>query len=580
MGAFYLLREPSLDSADRLLSHVRGHFSARGFALERAIATPDWRLLVYRKTIAPAANLLWRDDRTFAFAVGTMLYRGRAGEAALAAPLDAGSADWQPGDFAGQYCLGVCRGGRLELHLDGMGLYKVYRDMPGRVLSSSFLAVLESIPEPRANPQAVYEYVFQEAPFGTDTVVAGIAQLDCRAVVTIDTCLTTRRVASAIPARTTLRSRSERLERALAALRRYFATVVEVFGDRIVTALSGGYDSRLMLALLRDAGARPRVHVYGRADSADVRIAKAIAAGEGLALEHIDKGAARPPRPDAFAAQLTRNLLGFDGYPADGIFDDGGDLATRQARCAHGEVMLNGGGGGGVPKFLLSAGSRALGARVPVVVLQSLRPQDVHPAVCRGALSRRAGREGGGGARPSRHRPLAPRRRAALPRLPLPLLDGAQQQRQLPVRSHAHAVRGPGDRGRGPRAAAFRQEQRAFRSGPHQHAQPGARGLSFGVWPRLRGPAAAPAGCAGHPVNASPPFLRRYAYRLKAPRGSVPEVLGPDYLAVALDPRFPWMSAFFRVSAMRDPQAFNRMCTLEVLFERYRPQRPSADAIA
>ena len=47
----------------------------------------------------------------------------------------------------------------------------------------------------------------------------------------------------------------------------------ERVGDRVGTALSGGYDSRLTLALCRAHGIRLSVHVYCNANDADVRVA-------------------------------------------------------------------------------------------------------------------------------------------------------------------------------------------------------------------------------------------------------------------------------------------------------------------
>jgi asparagine synthase (glutamine-hydrolysing) len=106
------------------------------------------------------------------------------------------------------------------------------------------------------------------------------------------------------------------------------------------TAISGGYDSRLILALCLEIGATTRLHVYGRPDDADVRIARAIADALRLDVTHADKSAARQG-PGCF----EDNVLKFDGTPPDGIADDGADLATRIDAFADGALALNGGGG-------------------------------------------------------------------------------------------------------------------------------------------------------------------------------------------------------------------------------------------
>jgi hypothetical protein len=52
--------------------------------------------------------------------------------------------------------------------------------------------------------------------------------------------------------------------------------VAASFGDRVTCALSGGYDSRLILALLRRHGVSPRVYVYGPPGDKDVELARTI----------------------------------------------------------------------------------------------------------------------------------------------------------------------------------------------------------------------------------------------------------------------------------------------------------------
>ena len=68
----------------------------------------------------------------------------------------------------------------------------------------------------------------------------------------------------------------------------------------------------------------PRLYVYGDASSADVRIGRAIAAGEGAPIDWLDKEAWRVLPPDAFPEQVEANFHAYDGLPNYGeLFENG-----------------------------------------------------------------------------------------------------------------------------------------------------------------------------------------------------------------------------------------------------------------
>ena len=77
-----------------------------------------------------------------------------------------------------------------------------------------------------------------------------------------------------------------------------------LFPGDIGSALSGGYDSRHMTALLLSVGETPHLYVYGDSSSSDVRVAKNIALGERLELDHVDKGALAKVTQQAYWAPL------------------------------------------------------------------------------------------------------------------------------------------------------------------------------------------------------------------------------------------------------------------------------------
>ena len=69
------------------------------------------------------------------------------------------------------------------------------------------------------------------------------------------------------------------------------------------------------------------------------------------------------------------------------------------------------------------------------------------------------------------------------------------------------------------------------------------------------------------------PLVRRYTYRMRMrlPRsGTMPYFLKQQYIEGTIDQDFPYMSRFFHVREIKDAEQYNRLCTLEYLFQRYR----------
>lgn len=131
----------------------------------------------------------------------------------------------------------------------------------------------------------------------------------------------------------------------MALLDRYFHIIAQVFGDRVCCALSGGYDSRLMLACMRRHGIRPRVFVYGHVAEADVSLAIEIARREGFPLAVIDKNHQPTIRPEDFAVTVRRNFLAQDVCSWAGIFQNNAEI-FESARRVHGNAIAFNGGGG------------------------------------------------------------------------------------------------------------------------------------------------------------------------------------------------------------------------------------------
>jgi len=126
---------------------------------------------------------------------------------------------------------------------------------------------------------------------------------------------------------------------------KFFTILKNNFGDNITSGLSGGYDTRLMLALMRKTGISPNLYVYGEDNSRDVKIAKMIARGENFKIQHINKDAYPKVGLEDYHEILSGNFYWFDGLGNTGIFDNGSDLDTRMQRAKGSPVQLNGIGG-------------------------------------------------------------------------------------------------------------------------------------------------------------------------------------------------------------------------------------------
>jgi asparagine synthase (glutamine-hydrolysing) len=239
-------------------------------------------------------------------------------------------------------------------------MIKRYESADGRLASTSWLACADAQPRLDPDPVGALDYLFHGANHGNRTACEQVRIADPAEVRELVGGLRERRFGPAYWAPgALLDDREQALERVQARLVQLARGWADGFPDRLRSALSGGYDSRLLLAAAWATGQRPALHVYGHPDSADARTAAAVDRALGLGLRLIDKDAldrAHGGQPD-----LDANLDFFDGLPIDGILDRGADRATRIAQSAGGALALNGGGGEVLRDFfhLRQAGMRA-----------------------------------------------------------------------------------------------------------------------------------------------------------------------------------------------------------------------------
>jgi asparagine synthase (glutamine-hydrolysing) len=567
MGAFLLADTGKM--AGESLARARASLTEQGFAPPAEFAAGSWRAWVYPKLGGTAAAIYRQAAGGFAFATGTFFYRDRFG----AAGLGLAHADWLAGRFEsqalnGSFALCMGSGGRLALMIDRVGVYKVFRANDDAVFSSSFLAAAASSPSLTADVQGVYEYVFNGATTGECTPLREVRLLGRQAMLEMDGAIRPRPLADPPVEACDPRPFGQQVDAMLGLLRPWFGVVADAFGDNQDTALSGGYDSRLVLALLRNLGRRPRLHVYGRADDADVRIAQGVAAGEGIALEHQDKS--RRPLPEArdFAAVVERNFQAFDGTPTDGIFDSGADLESRLTRARNGALMLNGGGGEIFRNFFYLP-DRPYSVRELLWTFYSqFDPRSATGAFRESehyALLERAVRQSIGGV-------ADPLPRCQVERVYPYFRCGFWMGRNNSLNNRLGYALTPFIEPGLVTAAAkvplrYKNHGR-FEAALIAAADPALARYASAYGHDFVGPPSLKRRLKDWATYFRPPWLRRLSFRYKTRAARRPVLLATPYLEQAIDPGLPRLRHFFLPERLHGNEQFARVCTLEYLFQR------------
>ena len=353
MGSFFISRNNSSSTTPAEIKHSLESFEQQGFVTPKHIASENFDLYLF-SNLSPSSqiNIFFVDNNNFAFYTGVMFYKSYSGSEALEnifAECQTAIPNWDSfsDHFHGNFCLGICKNGILTLHTDRLGVYQVYCNNSNTVISNSFIATSLASTQRTINPQSVFEYVFEGAVFDNRTLFEEVSCLGGDYTLELNNNGATRsRLPCPIPLQIEDKVVSEHLEENLNQLRSYFKVITHKHSNKISTALSGGYDTRLLLALLLEQHVTPHLYVYGKSSAPDVVIAKLITKGEDLELEHLDKSQRGKISPEIFNEVINANFYFFDGIPPDSIIDAGQDLQTRINRYASGNLVLNGGGGG------------------------------------------------------------------------------------------------------------------------------------------------------------------------------------------------------------------------------------------
>ena len=572
MGGFFYASKKNGVETGRLVDDSRTIFASSGFLAPITFDSDCCVIDYYRKLHDyPANNLVTFTNGDFIIAVGTFIFRGLVGEDALKVFFHEQDPAAELGRSRGHFVLILRKNGRTQLLRDPLGAYDVFLTHNDLCATSSFLAASTAAPRRSINIQETYEYVFNGVSLGTATPFAEVRRLDLNEYMILDPepALLRRSINSTPEVRRG--TFGDLVEENLQVLLSYGSELRNLFGDNIRLALSGGYDTRLLLSLFRRCGVTPHLFVYGSEADPDVRLAKHIAAGEGLKLRHTDKALLRAVTPEAYSETVQANFFHDDALPYGGIFTNGAELFARSERNVAGALHVNG-GGGEIFRNFFNLLERSVSTREFVWIFYS----QFDPAQCTSKFEAKVYEDHIS----DKIRELLALRGERLSRRQVEYLYPYLRCRSWFGRENSinnrwgysvlpffdfqtviEAIRIP------IRYKHFGNFESAMirRADPKLSAYVSNYGHDFTRDAPLRR-------VIGDLLTyLRPPWIRRYAFRAKSwlnkppPR---PALLSELYLKQVIDLRFPYMSRYFSIDQVRSNEQYARICTLEYLYNR------------
>ncbi|MGF1630374.1 MAG: hypothetical protein ACFCUT_12950 [Kiloniellaceae bacterium] len=537
----------------------------------------DTSSLLWRCSAEDPRESFWQQDAdNWVLRSGLFSHQSTSGARSLErflAAFDPGAPDLS--GTQGQFTLILRKAGRLYLLSDALGCNKIYCDQDRRLFSNLFVAVAESLERPRLDIQACYEYVWNGVPAAEQSFLCELQSLPPGRVTIVADAAAPRQMP--LPAlaledeeSTPGESMVEAAARQCGRLQALTEANRQAFGDHVNLLFSGGYDSRLLLALLLSAGIRPRLTVYGRPGDLDREIAAQVAEGEGLDFNPVDKSQVMTPPPEAFRDTLIADYAAFDGWRVTGLFDSGADRLDRTAQVAGGWAKMNGSLGEIhrnffylpdrpfsarqlVQSFYARYDPRAMTAHFDAATYENSIARAIMTAV---------------GAEDAR----LTRRQVELA---YPLFRGRYwTAREVPLNQsfgpyltpfmEPAAIKGTVDWKIAWKSHGRIEAAMIARLSPRLAAYPSVYGQPFDRAPAWRARLRAQAS------YRRPILLRRLSYRLQQGKpGPLPPFLSPAHLASVMEPGFPYMRKLFRLERIADEAVFNRIATLEFLAQRY-----------
>jgi len=554
-----------------VLSALIKQQTAAGFSMVLQHTTTHWQILGFAPLLTHMPDSLYQSEQGFAYCSGSFFYRNHIGREALHAAFKASQAGtFEATDANGHYALLIGDAHRCQLYRDTLPSNRIYKNKADNCFSNLLLPMCQLETTLSIDPQGLYEYAWLQANHGQRTPFREITALGANETLTIDdhdTHANIRTLPALDWAHPMQAQQQEQhiVEHYAHTLKQALAPSIEAFGSRIKTALSGGYDSRLIAAALVD-DCEANYYVYGSPTSADRVVATHIANALKLNFTAIEKPTQCALSEQAYIDYIERKTVVFDGLYVDGLFDNGVDMHDRMSRLQDADILLIGSGGEALRNFFYLPDKR-----YTLDQLISTFYSTYDPAACtqafdehnfRQQLSHQLAQDVG----------VDPEQTLSRQQVELayPLFRVRHwSSREIAVNQrygwtfypylHPDMIKGTASIPLQWKNYGRLEGKMIQRLSPEMAAIDSDYGFSFDrpipLKYRLK----------MQSTYLRPCWLRRYSYRIKM--RAKPQLSWPyqSRLSHWMDPTLPQMSAYFHLEKIKDPQVFNRLATVEYL---------------
>lgn len=341
MSGFILTQ--NIPANQHVLAEAKNAFKNKSYHLkEQQVDIGLYTLTYYEDLYRNKCNIYQHECGDIFYYAGFLSYNSKHGKNALIAikeDLDKKVA-LQNMELHGNFLLIAYYNGSLNIVRDLFGTYGCYTNNEKTWFTSSATAAMFLNKKKVFNKLNLFENILFGMEFGLETLVEGVYLLDATEVHLPETNTTVKRKITIPPVeynyQKCLRNNADKL---IEEFRIYHS----LFGSSITSALSGGFDSRLMLAAEMQCGIVPHLYVYGLPKDKDVLVAKNICTNENIELFHSERFVEKTVDADTAGKTILQNFWDFDGN--NQLFAGSFNLNSRMQRASEYEIALNGAGG-------------------------------------------------------------------------------------------------------------------------------------------------------------------------------------------------------------------------------------------